>query len=227
MKLNKAYSNSNMKATFCLLYISNARAINLFGINTGVDLDLGVQVTITPAPTKAPTHSPTRSPTGAPSSMPSSSPTVTPNFFNEPPNKCDGKAIILDSVVCIDAGPQAGANVTKGFEGLLDVDVVPNTNKFRDSSMCPVNVHWHLGAEHYSVGEFDENGNGPNGNTQLPYRRDLADAPEGEVQDGFRCHLYDATDERFTTPYEWKHCIGMEVGETYEVHWPHSAAGAC
>ena len=22
--------------------------------------------------------------------------------------------------------------------------------------------------------------------------------------------------------YEWKHCEGMEVGETYEVHWPHS-----
>ena len=22
-------------------------------------------------------------------------------------------------------------------------------------------VHWHVGAEHYSVGEFDEKGNGP------------------------------------------------------------------
>merc|ERR1711871_1438139 len=24
-----------------------------------------------------------------------------------------------------------------------------------------------------------------------------------------------------------KHCVGMHVGYTYEVHWPHSAAGAC
>ncbi len=90
--------------------------------------------------------------------------------------------------------------------------------------MCPVNVHWHLGTEHYSVGEYDENGSGPNGNVEVPYRRKLA---EGEVQDGFRCHHYDENDEKFTRPYEWKHCKGMIVGETYEVHWPHSAAGAC
>jgi len=32
---------------------------------------------------------------------------------------------------------------------------------------------------------------------------------------------------KFTTEYAWKHCVDMHVGETYEVHWPHSAAGAC
>ncbi len=210
MKLNSAHTHSNLKAMFHLLGISTAGAI------LSVDLDLGIDLGFS-----------TKSPTASPSSMPSSSPTVTPNFFDQVPNKCDGKAIKLDNVVCINAGPQAGANVTKGFEGLLDVDVVPNTKKFQDTPMCPVNVHWHLGSEHYSVGEYDENGNGPNGNAELPYRRGLADEEGGEVQDGFRCHLYDATDARFTTPYEWKHCIGMEVGETYEVHWPHSAAGAC
>ena len=42
-----------------------------------------------------------------------------------------------------------------------------------------------------------------------------------------RCYHYDATDSRFTTEYDWKHCKGMKVGETYEVHWPHSAFGAC
>ena len=85
--------------------------------------------------------------------------------------------------------------------------------------MCPVNVHWHLGTEHYSYGQFDENGNGPNGNTARPEwaNRDLADTKD--VRDGFRCHHYDATDEKFTKPFEWKHCVGMEVGETYEVHW--------
>mmetsp|Transcript_27872 Transcript_27872/g.58058 ORF Transcript_27872/g.58058 Transcript_27872/m.58058 type:complete len:407 (+) Transcript_27872:263-1483(+) len=146
-------------------------------------------------------------------------------IFDEGTNVCAEKAIKLDNVDCIHMpGPQAGANVTKGFKGLMEVDVVPNTKNYWQSSMCPVNVHWHLGTEHYSVGEYDENGSGPNGNVGVPYRRTLA---EGEVQDGFRCHHYDPDDEAYTRPYEWKHCIGMEVGETYEVHWPHSGAGAC
>jgi hypothetical protein len=41
------------------------------------------------------------------------------------------------------------------------------------------------------------------------------------------CYHYDETDPKFTTPYAWEYCEGMEVGQTYEVHWPHSAAGAC
>ena len=183
-------------------------------------------------------------------------------------------------------------------------------------------MHWHLGAEHYSVGQYDENGKGPNGNAKLeehsddpntyhdgknttkaeatstngdaeeavstnaedsaeagaeeadtdevdaeeasaqssaPEETDAAEADadatedEGastaetvdeavstnatrrladdygskEVRGGFRCHHYDPDDAKFTTEYEWKHCVNMEVGETYEVHWPHSAAGAC
>jgi len=93
-----------------------------------------------------------------------------------------------------------------------------NTNAYHASSMCPVNVHWHLGSEHYSVGEYDETGGGPHGGTELAEwaNRDLAEA---DVRDGFRCKHYDANDEKFTKPYEWKHCVGMEVGETYEVHW--------
>ena len=27
--------------------------------------------------------------------------------------------------------------------------------------LCPVNVHWHLGTEHRSAGQYDEGGNGP------------------------------------------------------------------
>ena len=42
-----------------------------------------------------------------------------------------------------------------------------------------------------------------------------------------RCHHYNNSDAKFTTEYKWKHCKDMKVGETYEVHWPHSAAGAC
>merc|ERR1712113_794531 len=44
---------------------------------------------------------------------------------------------------------------------------------------------------------------------------------------GFACKHYDATDTRFTTEYNWQHCESMHVGETYEVHWPHSTMGDC
>ena len=153
----------------------------------------------------------------------------------------------------MEVAPQAGANVTKGYVGGLEVgELAPNTKPYYQSAMCPVNVHWHLGTEHYSAGEYDEGGDGPHGNQGRPdwaaRERDLA---EGKVRDGFRCHHYDAEDEKFTKEYDWKvscfppyvrmrrsdsfnsnhhqpqHCEGMEVGETYEVHWPHSAAGAC
>jgi hypothetical protein len=61
---------------------------------------------------------------------------------------------------------------------------------------------------------YDENGN---------RQRRLA----GGERYGYACHLYDANDPKFTTPYEWKHCSEMYVGETYEIHWPHSALGKC
>jgi hypothetical protein len=153
-------------------------------------------------------------------------------FATDDANACAGAKLAFDNQVCADmevAPPQAGGNVTKGYVGGMEVDVVPNTSPYYQSSMCPVNVHWHLGSEHYSYGEFDENGDGPHGNVQRPdwaTRRGLAESGE-EVQDGFRCRHYDANDSKFTKAYDWKHCKGMEVGETYEVHWPHSAAGAC
>jgi len=158
-------------------------------------------------------------------------------FATEEDNVCAGAKLALENKLCADlkvAMPQAGANVTMGYVGDLNVSgLLPNTKPYWQSSMCPVNVHWHLGFEHYSYGEFDEYGNGPHGNIPRPKwaDRDLASNAPGteheEVQDGFRCHHYDATDAKFTTPYNWQHCNGIEVGETYEVHWPHSAAGAC
>merc|ERR1711966_606234 len=146
-------------------------------------------------------------------------------------NVCAGAKLALDNKLCADlnVAPQAGSNVTLGYTGNIDMgDIEPNTKDYFASSMCPVNVHWHLGTEHYSVGEYDETGDGPDGNADAPDWAERTRAlAEGEVRDGFRCHHYDAEDEKFTKEYEWKHCVGMKVGETYEVHWPHSAAGAC
>ena len=116
---------------------------------------------------------------------------------------------------------QAGANVTAGYQGLIDAsDRPPITTSFLEAGLCTVNVHFHLGAEHYSKGQFDETGTGPHG-TSPSVRR------SGEVRQGFQCNLYDPSDAKFTTEYDFKFCSDMHVGETYEIHWPQSAAGAC
>merc|ERR1719183_3510487 len=140
----------------------------------------------------------------------------------------------------------------------------PISKDYDETALCPVNVHWHLGAEHLSEGEYDHHGTGPaykNGTNGVhgyhdrdgedyiskeehdekkkekgdPYDRRRLGAEGGwEERLGLRCHHYNDEDEMFKTaatnaaePYEWKHCVEMMVGETYEVHWPHSAAGAC
>jgi len=126
---------------------------------------------------------------------------------------------------------QSGANVTAGYQGEIDANATrrPILTSYLEAGLCPVNVHWHLGAEHYSLGQYDENGTGPNPNSTIE------DDPYGEGDSrrlaaarlGFRCNKFDGNDAKFTTEYTWQHCVGMHVGETYEVHWPHSAAGAC
>ena len=105
-------------------------------------------------------------------------------------------------------------STNQGTSGLI-------TEPYFKKGLCPVNVHWHLGAEHRSAGQFDEDGKGPGDDS---HRKLLA----GATRLGGRCHHYDSHDPKFTKPYEWKHCdASMKVGETYEVHWPHSGAGAC
>ena len=154
------------------------------------------------------------------------------SFLDESDNVCAGAQLAVANKLCADLEvptPQAGGNVTKGYNGDLDVgDLEPITKSYQASNMCPVNVHWHLGTEHYSYGVFDENGDGPHGTAERPEwaDRDLAAAGE-KVRGGFRCHHYDEKDEKFTKKYDWKYCTNMEVGETYEVHWPHSSAGDC
>jgi len=131
---------------------------------------------------------------------------------------------IVDSI--IKATEQAGGDVTAGFVGGMNVGTrKPITQPYWKAGLCPVNVHWHLGAEHRSQGQYDESGKGPlkAGTPANSGGRRLA---AGERY-GYACHHYNANDPKFTTAYKWKHCVGMHVGETYEVHWPHSAIGAC
>merc|ERR1719201_1619311 len=168
-------------------------------------------------------------------------------YFNNVPCMEDSVTMVLE---------QAGANVTKGYKGLMDAGSrVPITSHYTQTDLCPVNVHWHLGAEHLSVGQFDEHGHGPHhvattethdpyppnpppletpGETPGLYVPGFVGGVPGRrlagghsVRQGFQCHHYDANNALFQGTYDWQHCTQMEIGQTYEIHWPHSAAGAC
>jgi len=122
--------------------------------------------------------------------------------------------------------PQAGMDVTNdGVYGNVTTATdlfEPILTDYADAGLCAVNVHWHLGTEHRSEGQYDEDGSGPDAD----HRRKSRKASESARQ-GLQCHHYDEADAKFTTAYDWQYCHGMEVGQTYEIHWPHSAAGAC
>uniref|UniRef100_A0A7S2U9R3 Uncharacterized protein n=1 Tax=Attheya septentrionalis TaxID=420275 RepID=A0A7S2U9R3_9STRA len=124
-----------------------------------------------------------------------------------PPISCDSR----------DVSRQSGVNVTKGYNVRLATDTKPLAVPFSEvRGLCPVNVHWHIGAEHLSEGEYDRNGVGP-------------PPPPPGISAGSRlsCHYYDMKNPIFTKEYNWKYCRNMQVGQTYEVHWPHSNMGAC
>jgi len=134
----------------------------------------------------------------------------------------------LDDDGIVVVSEQSGSNVTEGYKGDLPTNATPILTSYTDAGLCPVNVHWHLGAEHLSAGEFDEDGNGPNSTAEedkdgMDDSRRLAK----NARLGLRCHYYDEADSKFTSEYNWTYCEGMHVGETYEVHWPHSAMGQC
>mmetsp|Transcript_51276 Transcript_51276/g.129433 ORF Transcript_51276/g.129433 Transcript_51276/m.129433 type:complete len:371 (+) Transcript_51276:103-1215(+) len=153
-------------------------------------------------------------------------------------NPCDGKKNItsgyLDNWDCFkdgvrQAGEQSGSDVTEGYMGDIDTNVTPIMERYHKTALCPVNVHWHLGAEHRSAGQYDETGVSPGLAGDAADTNPNADRRLGkaQVRYGYACKKYDANEAMYTTEYDWKHCVGMHVGETYEVHWPHSAAGAC
>lgn len=140
-------------------------------------------------------------------------------------NICEGKDPGIASIPCfiddvVNAVEQAGGDVTLNYKGSLETNYTAMTGAYWTQGICPVNVHWHLGTEHISEGQYTLNGTGP---TEIQQRRKLA----GKTRLGGQCLLYDEKDVMYTTAYDWKYCTDMEVGQTYEVHWPHSRAGAC
>merc|ERR1712176_255814 len=78
-------------------------------------------------------------------------------------------------------------------------------------------------------GQYDETGKSPHlaGHPETANTNGGGRRLAGEMRYGYACQHYDANDPKFTTPYNWQHCADMYVGETYEVHWPHSTLCAC
>jgi len=180
-------------------------------------------------------------------------------FLRDESNPCaesnpdtDDEKCFVDGIVNTIVGPQAGINITKGYEGTYTeftnfdgTKVEPITISYLEQGLCPVNVHWHSGAEHFSAGEYDctskecAPNNRPTGGRQLSKYGLLKDEDvnadethrvldntddDGPPRDGFRCNYYDKNDPRFTRKFDFQYCKNMTVGETYEVHWPHGSA---
>ena len=155
-------------------------------------------------------------------------PTLKNKFEGEslPKNYCHKAkpTIGFDNAECVEVAlEQAGGNVTLGYEGGFNTSATPITTTLAEAGLCPVNVHWHLGAEHLSVGQFDAAGSGP---TYSGSARRLLAGDELNTEPAILRPLR-RVQHHLHHRVRWKHCKDMKVGETYEVHWPHSAFGAC
>ena len=136
----------------------------------------------------------------------------------------------LADTPCEGAAVQSGADVTEGKVGTLLAGLQPITASYNSVGMCPVNVHWHLGAEHRNEGTYDQAPPAgvlanPGAGSEPPANRRRA-ASEG-IQAGHWCPEVTDTSINMTEEYKWDHCKDMHVGYTYEIHWPHSNLGAC
>jgi hypothetical protein len=121
-------------------------------------------------------------------------------------------------LLCEDAQPQSPKDVSDDFVGLKlarssNLDVSP------DHNLVLANVHYHLGAEHRSSGEYD-------------YSK--MDDPSFDVavteEYGFYCdqtagYLNDSAAGNFQA-YSWEYCSNTEVGQTYEMHYVYSSGTA-
>merc|ERR1719182_815075 len=143
----------------------------------------------------------------------------------------------LGDIECENAGAQSATDVTKGAAGDRDPALAPIVD-YNDMGMCTVNVHWHIGAEHRSEGQYDEAAafDHPNKDTYAGSHRRLASA-DGGMRIGHMCtkgkELWEANDasvrnsDGSVNEYDWKYCKDMHVGLPSEFHWPHSSLGAC
>jgi len=123
---------------------------------------------------------------------------------------------VPDVLLCTDAEAQSPRDVTPGSFGAKSGRNIPPLNYDVINDLVQVNTHFHYGAEHYSEGQYDQ-----------------VNAGSGEYmpgtgeQPGWFCDnekLGVTTQE--LTPFTFQYCDGVEVGNTYEIHWVYSSGGS-
>ena len=106
-------------------------------------------------------------------------------------------------LACTDAEPQSPRDVTPGYVGHLTTRYEPYGEEER-RNFLQANLHFHLGAEHRSAGEYDQ------------------DPPTSGLESTVAPGLFCKTDG-LTAPeladYTFEHCKNVSVGNTYEFHW--------
>lgn len=133
---------------------------------------------------------------------------------------------------CAEAEPQSPRDVTPGFVGEKPSRLPPSSIVTRVDTMALVNVHFHLGAEHRSEGEYDTTK--PSDDTEARRRlRRLLDSGDPALPletHGYYCDqspgYVEKRDAGGLGEYAFEHCENVEVGQTYEVHWVYSTGAA-
>ena len=98
-----------------------------------------------------------------------------------------------------------------------------------DNSMRLSNIHWHLGAEHYCAGEYDQEYDEGEHRAKAAGRRQPNVNEEHEsIAPGRMCSVdrLGLTEAQLET-YDFQYCGGVvRVGSTYEMHYVHSSGTA-
>ena len=125
-------------------------------------------------------------------------------------------------LLCQDAEPQAPKNVTPGFVGDRPTRFTPLDGNI-PNQFIQVNLHWHLGAEHYSLGEYDITPGGPTARDAEIQSVIPAQPQPSTTQPGFFCDVKGFEDK--LNAFNFQHCVDAFVGYTYEFHWVYSSGG--
>ena len=94
-----------------------------------------------------------------------------------------------------------------------------------DSSMRLSNIHWHLGAEHYCAGEYDQDyDEGAHRAAAAGRRQPNVNEEQESIAPGRMCSVDRlGLTEAQLEPYNFQYCGGVvRVGSTYEMHYVHS-----
>jgi len=134
---------------------------------------------------------------------------------------------------CSEAEPQSPRDVTAGYVGVKPSRLPSSAIVTRVDTMALVNVHFHLGAEHRSEGEYDllkPPADDSEARRRLRRLLDSGDPASPLGTYGFYCDqspgYVEKQDAGGFGEYAFEHCENVEVGQTYEVHWVYSTGAA-